>query len=174
MLFSGHEWDYVPDGPAQGGGIAPSALRVQLSGPGNLGFYSGAHCVLTLQRGRMEGHGFLQLPRVWEEGRFRENQQLAGPAAAGLLWMSVQEECLVQFVLHMPRPHALPRRWPRGTSTDRACRGADRAGRGTPARVSAAAPAFRLWCKLWSGACWPWANLVGRTTSSPPVPSCGL
>jgi hypothetical protein len=103
MLFSGHEWDQVPDGPRQGGAIAPSALLVQLSGPGSLVFYYGAHRVLTLQRGRIEGHGFLEFPRAWGEGRFRENQQLAGPAAAGLVWTSVQEECLVQFVLHMQR-----------------------------------------------------------------------
>jgi hypothetical protein len=59
--------------------------------------------VLTLQRGRIEGHGFLEFPRAWGEGRFLENQQLAGPVAAGLGWTSVQEECLVQFVLYMQR-----------------------------------------------------------------------
>lgn len=103
MLFSGHEWDQVPDGPRQAGATAPGALLVQLSGPGSLVFYYGAQRVLTLQRGRIEGHGFLEFPRAWGEGRFLENQQLAGPAAAGLGWTSVQEECLVQFVLHMQR-----------------------------------------------------------------------
>jgi hypothetical protein len=103
MLFSGHEWDQVPDGSRQGATITPSALLVQLGGPGSLVFYYGAHRVLTLQRGRIEGHGFLEFPRAWGEGRFRENQQLAGPAAAGVVWTSVQEECLVQFVLYMQR-----------------------------------------------------------------------
>jgi hypothetical protein len=103
MLFSGHEWDQIPDSPHQAGATAPSALLVQLSGPGSLVFYYGAHRVLTLQRGRIEGHGFLEFPRAWGEGRFLENQQLAGPAAVGLVWTSVQEECLVQFVLHMQR-----------------------------------------------------------------------
>ena len=48
MLFSGHEWDQVPDGPRPAGASAPNALLVQLSGPGSLVFYSGAHRVLTL------------------------------------------------------------------------------------------------------------------------------
>jgi hypothetical protein len=92
----------VPDGPRRVATVAPQALLVQVSGPGSLVFYAGAHRVLTLQRGRIEGHGFLQFPQVWGEGRFLENQQLAG-ATAGLPWTSAQEECIVQFVLHMQR-----------------------------------------------------------------------
>lgn len=92
----------MPDGPSPAAAV-PSALLVQLSGLGSLVFYHGAHRVLTLQRGRIEGHGFLAFPRAWSEGRFLENQQLAGPAAAHLTWTPVQDECLIQFVLHMQR-----------------------------------------------------------------------
>jgi len=110
LLFSGHAWDQVPSGPRRVA-VAPHALLVQVSGPGGLAFYYGAQRLLTLQRGRIEGHGFLQFPRAWGEGRFIENQQLAGPAAAGLTWTSVQEECAVQFVLHMQRRALLRARW---------------------------------------------------------------
>ncbi|WP_375436029.1 putative sensor domain DACNV-containing protein [uncultured Hymenobacter sp.] len=103
MLFSGHEWDQVSDGPRQVVTRAPQALLVQLSGPGSLVFYYGAHRVLTLQRGRIEGHGFLQFPRAWGEGRFFENQQLAGPAAVGLDWTPQQDEFMIQLILHMQR-----------------------------------------------------------------------
>jgi hypothetical protein len=103
MVFSGHTWDHVSDGPRRLAAVAPHALLVQVSGPGSLVFYAGAHRVLTLQRGRIEGHGFLQFPQAWGEGRFLENQQLAGAAAVGLPWTPVQEECIIQFVLHMQR-----------------------------------------------------------------------
>jgi len=104
MVFSGHQWDEVPaEGPRRAVAAAPRALLVQVSGPGSLVFYYGAHRVLTLQRGRIDGHGLLQFPRAWGEGRFFENQELAGPAAAGLAWTAAQEECIVQFVLHMQR-----------------------------------------------------------------------
>lgn len=103
LLFSGHAWDHVPDGPRRVTTAAPQALLVQVSGPGSLVFYAGPHRVLTLQRGRIEGHGFLQFPQAWGDGRFLENQQLAGAAAARILWTPVQEECIIQFVLHMQR-----------------------------------------------------------------------
>ncbi|OUJ70289.1 putative sensor domain DACNV-containing protein [Hymenobacter crusticola] len=103
MLFSGHAWDQVLDGPQRVAAIVPHALLVQVSGPGSLVFYAGSRRVLTLQRGRIEGHGFLQFPQAWGEGRFVENQQLAGPAVADLSWTPVHEECIVQFVLHMQR-----------------------------------------------------------------------
>ena len=103
MLFSGHEWDRVPDSSRQELAAAPSALLVQVSGPGSLVFYYGGQRLLTLQRGRIDGHGFLQFPMAWGEGRFFENQQLAGPAAAGLEWTLTQEECIMRFVLHMQR-----------------------------------------------------------------------
>jgi hypothetical protein len=103
MLFSSHAWDQVPSAPHRAVAAPPRALLVQVSGPGGLVFYYGDQRLLTLQRGCIEGHGFLQFPRAWGEGRFIENQQLAGPAAAALPWTSVQEECVVQFVLHMQR-----------------------------------------------------------------------
>ncbi|MGI4759145.1 MAG: putative sensor domain DACNV-containing protein [Janthinobacterium lividum] len=103
LLFSGHQWDQQVDELERPGAVAPPALLVQLSGPGSLVFYYGAQRVLTLQRGRIEGHGFLQFPRAWGAGRFLENQQLAGPAAAGLTWTPEQNECLLQLVLRMQR-----------------------------------------------------------------------
>ncbi len=103
MLFSGHEWDWVPDNSRQAVAAAPSALLVQVSGPGSVVFYYGSQRLLTLQRGRIDGHGFLQFPVAWGEGRFFENQQLAGAAAAGLEWTPTQEECIIRFVLHMQR-----------------------------------------------------------------------
>ncbi|MDQ2771018.1 MAG: hypothetical protein M3Y54_11015 [Bacteroidota bacterium] len=103
MLFSGHEWDWVPDSSRQEVSAAPLALLVQVSGPGSLVFYHGARRLLTLQRGRIDGHGFLQFPIAWGGGRFFENQLLAGPAAAGLEWTLTQEECIIRFVLHMQR-----------------------------------------------------------------------
>ncbi len=103
LLFSGHAWDQVPSGPRRAVAAAPRALLVQVSGPGGLVFYYGDRRLLTLQRGRIEGHGFLQFPRAWGEGRFIENQQLAGPAALHVAWTTGQEECIVQFVLYMQR-----------------------------------------------------------------------
>jgi hypothetical protein len=103
LLFSGHVWDQVSSAAHRAVAVAPQALLVQVSGPGGLVFYYGDQRLLTLQRGRIEGHGFLQFPMAWGQGRFIENQQLAGPAAVGLTWTNVQEECVVQFVLHMQR-----------------------------------------------------------------------
>ncbi|MVN77513.1 hypothetical protein GO988_14350 [Hymenobacter sp. HMF4947] len=103
LLFSGHQWDQLADELPRTLAHAPQALLVQLGGPGSLVFYYGAHRVLTLQRGRIEGHGFLQFPRAWGAGRFLENQQLAGPAAAGLPWTEEQNECLLHLVLRMQR-----------------------------------------------------------------------
>lgn len=67
MLFSGHEWDWVPDNSRQAVAAAPLALLVQVSGPGSLVFYYGSQRLLTLQRGRIDGHGFLQFPMAWGE-----------------------------------------------------------------------------------------------------------
>ncbi|TFZ62290.1 hypothetical protein E4631_25360 [Hymenobacter sp. UV11] len=103
LLFSGHQWDQSADEVGPRGASAPLALLVQVSGPGGLVFYYGARRVLTLQRGRIEGHGFLQHPSAWGAGRFLENQQLAGALAAGLAWTPVQSECLLQLVLRMQR-----------------------------------------------------------------------
>jgi len=103
MLFSSHAWDQVPDSAPHAVAAAPHALLVQLSGPGSLVFYHGAHRVLTLQHGRIDGHGFLQFPQAWGDGRFFENQQLAGPAAADMPWTPEQDACMIQFVLHMQR-----------------------------------------------------------------------
>ncbi|UOG73437.1 DNA integrity scanning protein DisA nucleotide-binding domain protein [Hymenobacter tibetensis] len=78
MLFSEHEWDQFVDQPRQSTAVPPRALLVQVNGPGNLVFYDGAHRVLTLQRGRIDGHGFLSFPLTWIEGRIVISQQLAG------------------------------------------------------------------------------------------------
>ncbi|QKG56319.1 hypothetical protein GKZ68_06505 [Hymenobacter sp. BRD128] len=102
MLFSEHEWDQVLDSPGRVQLAAPQALLVQVSGPGSLIFYYGARRVLTLQRGRIDGHGFLQFPMAWGEGRFVENHLLAGLLGNAPL-PAAQEELMVQLVLHMQR-----------------------------------------------------------------------
>lgn len=103
MLFSEHAWDQSGDGPRLVAAAAPPALLVQISGPGSLVFYYGAQRLLTLQRGRIDGHGFLQFPMAWGDQRFLENHLLAGgllgPAPLPLL----QEELMVQFTLYMQR-----------------------------------------------------------------------
>ena len=39
--------------------------------------------MFTLQRGRIEGHGFVSFPRTWAKGRFTGNRQLAGDSLPG-------------------------------------------------------------------------------------------
>ncbi|NML64448.1 hypothetical protein HHL22_04440 [Hymenobacter sp. RP-2-7] len=103
MLFAEHVWDMWGDGPRQTTAAAPNALLVQVVGPGSLVFYHGTRRLLTLQRGRIEGLGFLQFPRMWGEGRFVENHLIAG----GLLGLAplppLQEELMVQLTLYMQR-----------------------------------------------------------------------
>ena len=47
-------------------------LLVDVCGPGNLVFHWGHERVLTLQFGRVEGHGFVGYPVAWSWGRFVE------------------------------------------------------------------------------------------------------
>ncbi|GAB3637968.1 diadenylate cyclase [Hymenobacter arcticus] len=103
MLFSEHEWDQVFDSPVRLQAAVPQALLMQVSGPGSLVFYYGSRRLLTLQRGRIDGHGFLQFPMAWGEGRFLENHLLAGVGLGGAPLLPAQDELLLQLVLHMQR-----------------------------------------------------------------------
>ena len=103
MLFAEHVWDMWGDGPRQTTAAAPAALLVQVLGPGSLVFYYGAQRLLTVQRGRIEGHGFLQFPHAWGDGRFRENHLLAGGLLGPAPLPPLQEELIVQFTLYMQR-----------------------------------------------------------------------
>jgi hypothetical protein len=102
LLFSEHQWDQLVDQPRLTTVRPPRALLVQVSGPGSLVFYDGAQRVLTLQRGRIEGHGFVTFPQAWAEGRFTENQQLAGEALTAPMTPE-QEELLVRLTLQLQR-----------------------------------------------------------------------
>lgn len=52
---------------------APVALLLDVRGPGTLNFYCGNQRLLTLQQGAIDGHGFLEYPVAWGQGRFDEN-----------------------------------------------------------------------------------------------------
>ena len=103
MLFSEHVWEQGGDGPRLAVAAAPPALLVQVLGPGSLVFYYGAYRLLTLQRGRIDGLGFLQFPRAWGEGRFLENHLLAGGLLGPPPLPLAREELMVQFTLYMQR-----------------------------------------------------------------------
>lgn len=103
LLFSEHQWDQLVDQPRLSPARPPRALLVQVSGPGSLVFYDGAQRVLTLQRGRIEGHGFVSFPRAWAEGRFVENRALAGDALPNPTLTPEQDELLVRLTLQMQR-----------------------------------------------------------------------
>jgi hypothetical protein len=103
LLFSEHQWDQLVDQPRLSPARPPRALLVQVSGPGSLVFYEGAQRVLTLQRGRIEGHGFVSFPQAWAEGRFVENRALAGDALPDPTLTPEQDELLVRLTLQMQR-----------------------------------------------------------------------
>lgn len=103
MLFSEHQWDQLVDQPRLSTAQPPWALLVQVSGPGSLVFYNGAQRVLTLQRGRIEGHGFISFPQAWAEGRFVENQELAGAALPGQVLTPAQHELFKRLTLQLQR-----------------------------------------------------------------------
>jgi hypothetical protein len=103
LLFSEHQWDQLVDQPRLSPARPPRALLVQVSGPGNLVFYDGAQRVLTLQRGRIEGHGFVSFPKAWAEGRFVENRALAGDSLPDAALTPEQDELLVRLTLQMQR-----------------------------------------------------------------------
>ncbi|RZK39812.1 MAG: hypothetical protein EOO57_02975, partial [Hymenobacter sp.] len=103
MLFAEHVWDMWGDGPRVTTAAAPEVLLVQVLGPGSLVFYYGARRLLTLQRGRIGGHGFLQFPMAWGDGRFFENHLLAGGLLGPAPLPPLQEEMMVQFTLFMQR-----------------------------------------------------------------------
>jgi hypothetical protein len=103
MLFSEHQWDQLVDQPRLTTVQPPRALLVQVNGPGNVVFYDGAQRVLTLQRGRIEGHGFVSFPQAWAQGRFIENRALAGGALPDPTLTPVQEELLVRLTLQLQR-----------------------------------------------------------------------
>lgn len=62
----------------------PGTLMLHVLGPGSLNFYCGRDRVLTLQQGRIEGHGFLQFPAEWAKGHFDDTtrQQAVSSAQA--------------------------------------------------------------------------------------------
>ena len=72
LLLSNHDWDQLAERPHPTSTPAPAALLLQVRGPGELVFYAGPTRVLTLQRGRLDGHGFVQFPLAWSRGRFAE------------------------------------------------------------------------------------------------------
>ena len=101
LLFSEHQWDQLADQPRLTTARPPRALLVQVNGPGSLVFYDGAERVLTLQRGRIEGHGFVAFPKAWAEGRFVENRQLAGDTITGPDLTPEAQELLVRLTLQL-------------------------------------------------------------------------
>jgi hypothetical protein len=103
MLFSEHKWDQVLDSPGQEPQLPPQALLIQVSRPGNLVFYYGARRLLTLQRGRIDGHGFVQFPMAWGAGRFIENHLLAGRLLGDAPLAPAHDELMLQLVLYMQR-----------------------------------------------------------------------
>lgn len=103
MLFTEHERDRLLESLHPSAVVVPRGLLAQVSGPGSPVFYSGSRRLLTLQRGRIEGHGFPQFLQAWGDGRFIENRQLAGAALPAPLLTPAQEECVVLLTLHMQR-----------------------------------------------------------------------
>lgn len=103
MLFSEHKWDQVLDSPGQEPLAPPQALLIQVSRPGSISFYYGARRLLTLQRGHIDGHGFLQFPMAWGKGRFGENHQLAGHLLGEAPLAPAHDELMLQLVLYMQR-----------------------------------------------------------------------
>ncbi|QKG52479.1 putative sensor domain DACNV-containing protein [Hymenobacter sp. BRD67] len=73
MMLTRHEWDRSPESTLTAAENLPPALLVHVRGPGNLVFYCGASRILTLQQGRIEGHGFVQFPEAWARGHFTDS-----------------------------------------------------------------------------------------------------
>ncbi len=75
-------WGTHPGSPPAGAAEVPPLLVVHVQGPGTLACYCGTTRLLTLQAGRLDGHGFLQFPAAWSRGRFgevgREYARLSG------------------------------------------------------------------------------------------------
>lgn len=70
LLATPYGWDPAGDALRPAAERPPAALLLRLHGPGNLIFHEGATRVMTLQHGRVEGHGFVQFPVAWSRGRF--------------------------------------------------------------------------------------------------------
>lgn len=103
MLFTHHEWDQLMESPRASPALPPLALMVHVRGPGNLVFYCGNIRVLTLQHGRIDGHGFVQFPSAWSQGRFNENGRLLQYAQLPALVTPVEEELVVLLSHHLQR-----------------------------------------------------------------------
>jgi hypothetical protein len=103
LLFSEHVWDQEDDGPRLTVAAAPQVLLVEVQGPGSLVFYYGAQRLLTLQRGRIDGHGFVQFPLAWGLNRFHENHLLAGGLLGPDPLPPAQDELMIQFTLFLQR-----------------------------------------------------------------------
>ncbi len=105
LLLSNHDWDQLAELPHPSGEPAPTALLLQVRGPGELVFYAGPTRVLTLQRGRLDGHGFVQFPLAWSRGRFTEAidfvHQHLGPSP--VLEVPALHEFLMLLAQHVVR-----------------------------------------------------------------------
>ena len=73
ILRRPHAWDQEADAWLAPPVAAPVALLRDVRGPGSLGFYCGSQRLLTLPQGATDGHGFLDYPVAWGQGRFGEN-----------------------------------------------------------------------------------------------------
>ncbi|OON69389.1 putative sensor domain DACNV-containing protein [Hymenobacter sp. CRA2] len=75
MLLTSSPWEQeAEDGYAPADSLPP-ALVLHVRAPGGLVFYCGRTRVLTLQQGRIEGHGFLHFPAAWTRKYFTYNSQ---------------------------------------------------------------------------------------------------
>ncbi|UYZ63126.1 DNA integrity scanning protein DisA nucleotide-binding domain protein [Hymenobacter weizhouensis] len=77
LLATQYAWELPGETPRPSMGVPPAALLLRLHGPGNLIFNEGPTRVLTLQRGRVDGHGFVQFPVAWSRGRFDQDLEYA-------------------------------------------------------------------------------------------------
>ncbi|GAB2796534.1 hypothetical protein HNQ93_004352 [Hymenobacter luteus] len=105
LLATHHAWDQARDALWTARESPPAVLLLRVVGPGSLVFYDGPTRVLTLQQGRVDGHGFVQFPVAWGRGRFAEaldyahqEVQRAHPAAG-----PVPDELIVQLSQHFQR-----------------------------------------------------------------------
>lgn len=70
LLATQYAWELPGETARTATENPPDALLLRLHGPGNLIFNQGPNRVMTLQRGRVDGHGFVQFPVAWSRGRF--------------------------------------------------------------------------------------------------------
>lgn len=73
ILRRPHAWDQEMGTLLAPPVAAPRALLLDVRGPGHLVFYCGSQRLLTLHQGTIDGHGFLEYPVAWGQGRFAEH-----------------------------------------------------------------------------------------------------